>query len=472
VGTDSFQYKAFDGIAYSIQPGTVSLAVAGLKVRSVDFLGDNPVYRDPDQSNPYPSPYPDPLWLDANGDGDATDPGDNLGPVCYVRAETMHVTTTFTLDRSWTNGGTIMISAVSNDGINIPWTAATVNGTTVTITNAAASTAFPNVVKHYDDLVLYWYATVLGQTATTLVGTTSNDVYLTYAQPASTLYHTVLHLGSHYAQGADNETDVILGVWNNVLHYNSVQRVDGIPLWYYHDYRSMNTDTRTLLIPHATGDGTLGDGQCNAWASLMLSVLGAQGIQRANSHVRIEILTTGQPTDPTSFFVNFWQFGTAHADAAIQRAPGSELDSIIAAYPYLNVRQADGSYVNAQGNGYTFRFADVTDSPGTQGKGPNNNPASIFARHMFTQSTIGTDTIWFDPSYGCCYSGATKEARELDFDDGSIAAYCVLETADVRVSVIQVDLNGDGDTTDVVASPVILSRENCIGVREVVAILS
>ncbi|MCR4414377.1 MAG: hypothetical protein NUV77_18310 [Thermoguttaceae bacterium] len=123
-------------------------------------------------------------------------------------------------------------------------------------------------------------------------------------------------------------------------------------------------------------------------------------------------------------------------------------------------------------NGYDFRFADVSDSPGTQGKGPNNNPASIFGAHMFTQFTIGTTTIWFDPSYGCCYSGASEEARERDFDDGSIAGYFRQVTANVREWVIQVDLNGDTDTNDIVSSPVFLVRTNVIGTREMDATIS
>ncbi|MCR4415954.1 MAG: hypothetical protein NUV77_26360, partial [Thermoguttaceae bacterium] len=169
------------------------------------------------------------------------------------------------------------------------------------------------------------------------------------------------------------------------------------------------------------------------------------------------------------FMVSFWQFGNASADAAIQRDPTDPINAQIQTYGYLNVLKGPNwpaDLYNANRNGYEFAFGDVTDTPGFQGKGPNDNPASIFYNHQFCQFTIGTTTIWFDPSYGCYYSGATQEARELDFDDGSVAGYFVTNTANVREWVIGVDLNGNGVTTDVVQRIVMLIRPNAIGMRE------
>ncbi len=68
VGADSFQYKAYDPLAYSLQPATVTLEVADMKLYSVTFEEDNQVVEDPGVSA-----YTSPEWLDANLDGDADD---------------------------------------------------------------------------------------------------------------------------------------------------------------------------------------------------------------------------------------------------------------------------------------------------------------------------------------------------------------------------------------------------------------
>ncbi|MCR4416049.1 MAG: hypothetical protein NUV77_26845, partial [Thermoguttaceae bacterium] len=65
--------------------------------------------------------------------------------------------------------------------------------------------------------------------------------------------------------------------------------------------------------------------------------------------------------------------------------------------------------------------------------------------------------------------------RELNCEDGGpndpamVAGYWVIIGADVRESVIGVDLNGDSDTNDTCGSYVMLIRPNAPGVREVVA---
>jgi len=275
----------------------------------------------------------------------------------------------------------------------------------------------------------------------------------------------VVHLGSHGADGATTQDETITSVWNNVFSGNTVQRVDGMPLWYYHNYRITNVNTESLLAPIDDNGYIHGDGQCGAWAKLMLDVLKAQGIDQQNDYVVI------QPSSASGFIVNEWQFnGAGTGDAAIAVIPGFDRDAIVAEYPYLNVLPANGDDINAQGTGYTWRFADVSDGAGIEGKGPNANPASVFGNHQFVvEVNTGTDTTWYDPSYGSVYSGATQDARELYFDDQSLAGYFVYVNADVRESAIQEDLNGNGNMTDIVSSPVYLLKKNAIGTREVSA---
>jgi len=420
--------------------------------------------------------YADPEWLDINGDGDATDPGEHQFPTSYVRGEPLVVSAVFHLDRPWEGGGTILVSATGPDGLSLPWTPAAVAGTEVRITAVQAQGSFPGVVRHYDEFQLTWYATVRGSEGQIEVGTSSNDVYLTLGEPQTTLYHTVVHLGSHNAQGATTESDVILDVWNNVFSTNSVQRVDGMPLWYYRQYDIQSWTTQSLLQARLTAEGVLGDGRCGAWANLMYDLLGAQGSDAQRIVGLIPDPWAISPA-PEGFLIESWTFnGEGRGAAAVERAPGSELDIIVAAYPYLNVTKdlLWEDLFNDTRCGYAFRFADVTDNPGVEGKGPNPNPAAIFPDHGLVEYDTALGTVWFDPSYGRAYEGATEEARLLSFEDGNggtpgaVAGYYIRPRyqVNVREAAIAVDLNGDGDTTDTVPSWVMLIRRNRPGLRE------
>ena len=473
VGEDSFTYKAWDQLDYSDPAATVSIEVADMQLYSVKFEQDNQVEADPGVS-----PYVSPEWLDANQDGDADDPGDNKFPTSYVRYEVLSVSAVFHLDGEW-QGGKILVYAVGPDSITVDWTEASVSGNVVSINNVQAKSNFPKVVKHYDDFNLNWFAKVQGQTAQIPVGTSSNDVYLTLAEPQGPMYHTVVHLGSHYAQGATTENDVVFDVWGNVFSNHTVERVDGMDLWYYHDYGIRNDTTEKLLTPISTTDGTLGDGKCQAWVSLMSDVLKTQGV---TTHTIIKVAPDGSVISPApqGFLVNSWSFeGAGSSDAAIvsmQSIGGLPLDrdQFVTAYPYMNVLQPDGGVWNEERNGYEFRFEDVTDGTGIPGKGMNSNPASIFANHGLIEYNTGAETVWFDPSYAQIYQGATQHDRELNFEDGgpgdpaSIAGYDVVVVAKVRENIVGLDLNDDGDFDGEEWAAVMLVRPNNIGVREVV----
>ncbi len=76
-------------------------------------------------------------------------------------------------------------------------------------------------------------------------------------------------------------------------------------------------------------------------------------------------------------------------------------------------------------------------------------------------------TAWYDPSYGSKYSGATKEARELAFENTAVAGYFAGVGSSVREAVINMDLNGDGDEDDVVSQNVYLIKGNPTSTKEI-----
>jgi hypothetical protein len=228
-GTDMFTYKAYDQMEYS-DPTTVRLGVADLSLYSLTFGGahqgeHNKVVADPGRPD-----YNGAEWLDANGDGDADDPGDHKYPTSYVRGTTLTVSAAFYLDRPWEGSGTILVRATGPDNINIPWTVATVGGPfndEVSINNVPAGN-FRNAVWHYDDFQLQWYATVQGQETLSMdVGTSSNDLYLTYAQPhltAMPLHETLVNLGSHAAIGDTTQEAVLNDIWYGVFSTKNISQ--------------------------------------------------------------------------------------------------------------------------------------------------------------------------------------------------------------------------------------------------------
>ncbi len=445
VGEDSFTYFAHDGFDYSDEPATVSLAVADLKLESVTFNQAHDIRADPPSQVVYDSNH----WQDGNLDGVIDQPDEHAWPVAYTRASTLNVSATFELDREW-KGDDIWIRATGPDGIVISsLSPAIVAGTSVELLYVSAATAFPDQVRHYDDFDLDWQASSDGGTTWIDVGTSSNDLYLTLDDPAvDPLYHTVVHLGSHNAQGQTTEDGTITDVWNNVFDGNTVTRVDGIPLWYYRSYSTTNVTAEALLTPITASDGSkYGDGHCGAWVELKLDVLRAQGISRENDAVGVH------SNQPGGFLVKNWTFdaGGGHSDAAVVSISGvSDRAAFVAKYPYLNIVTGDGRPYDPATNQYSWVHADVEDAAGIVGKGPNPNPASLFEVHALAELEVGGVTKWYDPSYGVIYEGATAEMREADFEGTAVAGFYRRMRATVKESELGVDLNGNGNATDVV----------------------
>ena len=434
-GTDSFGYEAHGNSGYSA-PATVSIGVARPTLSSVRFDASQDHYtlmNDPGAPAIYNS------WSPAGGD-----------PLWYKRGATMTVDAVVTLDRPWT-GGEIELCATDPTGIIssnptaavIPWTVAAVNPPggyystwTAEVRGAVAVQALPNYVADFQ-MKLNWYATVLGSTVSTCVGTSTNEVYLSYAAPfGASQYNTVVWLGCHNAQCDTVASGVVTDLWNNAFAKNTLQTKEGQALWYYQDWRISDpmtpvtvTNTQALL--------EMGDGRCGSWASFLVDVLAAQGISASQNDIT-PTDTRPTPNAISLLLVNFWHFGSPNSSNIVASIPGmsqAETNALLAKYPYVDVL-SDTTFgsIYAGLTGYTFSYADVTYAAGTKAKGPNNDPAALFPDHDLVTCTVGGNTYWFDPSYGACDWGSSDPERLQYFDNNSVSGFAVGLTAQVKVN--------------------------------------
>jgi len=274
VGTDQFRYVAYDGDEYS-EPATVTVEVVDMQLYSVTFEGSYQVARDPGSSGP---PYDTPQWLDANLDGDADDADDHRWPAAYVRSRPgeqnrPQLSAEFHLSGNW-HGGEILVRADGPADLDIAPTIATVSGDRVTISDVQTSGAFPDTVYHYDDFQLDWEASSDGGNTWIYVGSSSNDIYLTWDTPQTDLFHTVIHIGSHNAHGIGGAEPgpVVEAAWQEFADLEVQRLYDGMVMKYNHDRDTALEAPDMLAHPQ-------GKGQCTAWADLWIRVLAAQGIE-------------------------------------------------------------------------------------------------------------------------------------------------------------------------------------------------
>ncbi|MEM4302254.1 MAG: cadherin-like domain-containing protein, partial [Candidatus Caldarchaeum sp.] len=472
IGDAAFTYTVSDGVTQTDVQAVVH--TVGISIRSVTLENGFTV-----SSAPRPgvasAPYSADHWLDANGDGDADDSGDHQWPYAYRRstdasASKLEVRVEFVLTAAW-NGGDIWIQASGPDQIRMDPDKATVDPmrrdrASIRLT---AATAFPKKVKAYPEFQLSWQASSQSANAGWAnIGTTKNPVYLTFSSPVAglTLYHTLVHLGSTAAEGADTEDLVKTKVWDEFKDLN-VTNYGGDRLHYYKKYTNGNLDTEALL--------THKDGQCGSWASLFLDVLKAQGISWMNNFVKVEVDGTQLLTADErmrvldyGFLVKHWNFaGAGKARDAVDASGDPVMMGLLAKFPYINVPKPD--FIGD--TTYKWHYADVTDREGIPGQG-ERNPASWFNNHQFVQMQTATGVRWYDPSYGVTYDGAMENDRLGAFDRMAVAGYYVAALLDVKEGEIGVDLNGDMDTTDTVLWVGFLIKENDPAALELKATVS
>lgn len=345
VGEDMFTYFAHDGIVQSEEPATVGLVVADLMLSSVTFDAAHDIHADPPSDVTYDNAH----WLDCNLNG-VIDLGDRDWPVAYTRTDTLKLTAVFRLDRTW-EGGEILIRGDGPGNIDIPATPAGIVGTAVVLFGQATD-PFPEEVHHYDNFDLDWEASSDGGTTWIGVGASSNDLYLTWADPqVDPLYHTVVHIGSHNANGigGSDEAPVVAAIWGEFTD-RDVRKVDNTRLRYYGTEQASAIVTEDLLRDE--------DGQCGAWAMLLIDSAAAQGINAS----LVKVVSTDSPD--VGLLIKEWEFTGAGI------SPGTA--------PFVYVITVDAK-----------------NKDGMPGQG-QDEPPPAFVYHYIVE--YGSE--YYDPSYG------------------------------------------------------------------------
>ena len=353
------------------------------------------------------------------------DTGDKNYPVAFTRNTKPKIGAQFELGTDLSSQ-TIKIKATGSGGIAIPETTATVSGGTVTLPETESTGAFVNTIKHYDhetsgkEFELAWEMQI-GSSGWFSVGETKHTLYLTLADPVTTLrQETLFEISCRNADGIDQTSQVTEAIWSEFTD-RVVKRVDGHQLTYYDNYTCSVTSTEGLLAN--------GDGQCGSWAKFFIDLRKVHGIDDSNEYIIFE------PIADDGFVVKNWSFtgsGTSGHPT----------------HPYLNI--PDSSLIGS--NSYNWKYAEVDDASGIPGQG-NSNPASLFNNH---QVVISGE--YYDPSYG------QKHASLQAIDDNAIDGYYVQGTYPVDEPAVNLDLNGDGDKIDLaVTTYVLLFSKNPAG---------
>lgn len=273
-----------------------------------------------------------------------------------------------------------------------------------------------------------WSFSVDGGSTWCDAGTSANQTYVTLGDPLTTVYHTLAHLGCKNADGENTTANCTSKIWTEFTD-RDVRRVDGVQLTYYASYTCGNVTTASLLAN--------GDGQCGAWAQFFIDMRKVQGIDDTDEYVIFRpISPSGIPQDYVGFLVKNWTFTGAGSSGH-------------ATHPYLNL--PDSPFIGA--TSYNWKFAEVNDAAGIPGQG-NANPASMFNNHQVVISGQ-----YYDPSYG------VQHASLEDIDDNAIDGFYIGPVLyPVDEPVVNLDLNGDGDKTDMqVDTGVYLIRQNAAG---------
>jgi hypothetical protein len=413
---------------------TVTLLASGdrptVSVQQLTFLNGQALT--PDDGS---IPAVHPSWSAGRSVGD---------PVAYAEGDMMHVQAVFNVSDPGQFEGPVQVTGTGS-GLTVTGTAR-LNGSNQLVL-ADGRVTLTNDITYYEPLTLSWSVTPNGAVAALAAGDTSNPVYQLGVGFGmnGVLRLTVGQLAARGAQGAANLLDRINGVWNlfkrrTWLPYPRVPRSgDGRFMTYYGSWFVVLREravfqARLLLglspLPAPQTTASLlyyGDGDCVAWAKLLLDVLRVVRINQPNN------LYAAEPVKQNEWmFVNNWYLlpGFLRTD---NQGPSKNQ------YPYFMGTANDGKAwpfeeTNAQAPvpnvvvcRYTFSNLGLVKGPGTPGQA-NPNPAGLFPNHVLTVIGLGDNREeLLDPSYGFRYTGKNDTggavADLLQLDDSAVAYY-------------------------------------------------
>ena len=318
------------------------------------------------------------------------DTGDKNYPVAYTRNTKPKIEAKFELGTDLSSQ-TIKIKATGSGDIAIPETVATVSGGTVTLPETESTGAFVNTIKHYDhetsgkEFELAWEMQI-GSSGWFSVGETKHTLYLTLADPVTTLrQETLFYVGCRLSDGKSNVNDTIFAVWNEFSD-REVNRVDQTRMTYWANNSASCTDTESLIKD--------GNGQCGAWAEFFIEAIKLHGVGDAKKIY----LTPIYQNDPQTqiavdgetrglMLVKNWGFSSGSAPAAFSP--------------------------------FTHLHGEASDQHGAAGQG-NDDPPPAFYNHFIVKH----GGQYYDPSYGgSVYS--SQEAWENASLDGFFKVFRV-----------------------------------------------
>jgi hypothetical protein len=253
--------------------------------------------------------YGSPQWLDSNGDGDASDVGEQRFPVAYPRSSTVAVRDVrFAVAPASLMSGSVPVRGTGPDGDLFTGTAV-LSGSEYTVSaTMASSDPLPNTVKFYNTYDIAWEIALDGVDYCS-AGTSDNRVYVTLNAPAaSPLYETCIELACTGADGATTASAAVAGIWalfpdcdirrKPIDGYNNL---DGLRMGYWRPIPSVTQSLSGMLA------SPIGNGSCVAWSYLLQSCIQTQGISGAT----ISQITADTTVSPgaSGFLVRLWAFG-------------------------------------------------------------------------------------------------------------------------------------------------------------------
>jgi hypothetical protein len=257
--------------------------------------------------------------------------------------------------------------------MSIPSSPAQVNGNTATITDVAATGAFPDYVHRYDALHIDWELSVDGGSTWEDVGTTENEVFVTLTSPqCEQNWRTVLYVATKNG-GATSYDTAAANAWisfagRDIRRWNEVTRAYDEPLFYYGPIPPLppeEIDTASLLRTR--------NGECRAWVYLLKDTFRANGVGYNYRH------QVNPPSGVSAFYVK-------NVEATSESFPGETWNYV---YNDLN---SDGVL-------------------GIAGQGVSTPSQKLFEVHHI----MSRGSTYYDPSYGTCFVAADKASAERAF---------------------------------------------------------
>ncbi len=371
---------------------TVSLLDIEAQLFNVSFLDDNRIYRDPTPATYndwFPPYYAAPQWV--------VGPVGKTAPVSYTSGadpsgnDVLHAGASIYVPTGWSAYyPNVMIKAAGTSGYDLTPGAAAMSNGYLTVQDEAAVKPFDISANYYSAFTLSWKISADGGATWLNVGQSTNPLYVTWKTPATTLYETVLQVGTIGASGMLAENGVVNGVFAQFATLSITPRTGSTALIYNHLVEAALGGTAPNTLAELLA---FGHGDCDSWAAFLQATLLSQGVTAGNSELIVPadhfIWTGGWPITAqfTVNNVNFNPIGYVFPGAPV-------------------------GYYWADGAAPTGPGGMILEGSIGQGRPTVNKPGQTFNHHAVV--TYGGKI--FDPSYGTTFDTLSM------WEDASVVA--------------------------------------------------